>query len=150
MKLQQKTFQNLTALELYKILQLRSAVFVVEQNCVYQDIDNKDLSATHLWLQHDDNIAAYVRLLPAGVSYKNAAIGRVIVAEKYRRQGLAERIMQEAIAVIEQQWQQDCIQLQAQTYLQKFYTELGFLPASEPYLEDGIPHIDMMYRRKPQ
>lgn len=138
-----KSFNELSTAELYKILQLRCAVFVVEQNCPYQDLDNKDLNAIHLWNSDTDgNITAYCRLLPAGISYTEASIGRV--ATTVRNTGLGRVLMQKAISFIHDTWNQSAIRISAQLYLDKFYTSLGFETVSEPYMEDGIPHIEMV------
>lgn len=140
-----KSFDELNTIELYKILQLRCAVFIVEQNCPYQDLDDKDLKAIHLWSSDNDgNITAYCRLLPAGISYTEPSIGRVVTATIARNMGLGRVLMQRAISFIHDTWNQPTIRISAQLYLDKFYTSLGFETVSEPYMEDDIPHIAML------
>jgi ElaA protein len=140
-----KSFPELSIEELYKILQLRSAVFVVEQNCPYQDMDDKDRKAIHLWSSdNDENVTAYSRLLPAGISYPEPSIGRVATAATIRNTGLGRVLMQKAILYIHDNWNRPAIRISAQLYLDKFYTSLGFESVSEPYLEDDIPHVEML------
>jgi ElaA protein len=140
------TFNELTNLQLYKILQLRNAIFVVEQQCVYQDADDKDVSGVHICCWNENELAAYCRVLPAGVSYKNSpSIGRVIVNQQYRRTGLGVQLMQKAIDYAVKNYSTTTITISAQLYLLQFYTSLGFNPIGEEYLEDNIPHIEMIY-----
>ena len=143
MKIVQKKFSELTNSELYKILQLRSAVFVVEQNCAYQDIDGLDQNAYHLWLEENDEISAYVRLLPPGARFDDPAIGRVISAK--RGCGLGLRIMQEALAAVRNVYGADSVTIEAQVYAEGFYNKLGFVRCSDEFDEDGIPHILMKW-----
>lgn len=138
-----KKFDELTVAELYTILQLRIEVFAVEQNCVYQDADGKDQSAYHLCGWDNDSLAAYCRILPAGISYHHPSIGRVVTAKAYRRGGYGKQLMQVAIAKTIKQFNDPIIILSAQLYLKKFYESLGFVQTSEQYMEDGIPHIKM-------
>ncbi len=138
-----KKFDELTLDELYAILRLRNEVFVVEQNCVYQDLDDKDKAAWHLMGWHDDKLAAYTRLLPPGVSYSNPAIGRVVTSPLVRNTGLGRILMQQSIEHCEKLFGKTAISLGAQLYLKKFYESLGFEVSSGEYLEDGIPHVDM-------
>ena len=140
-----KPFAALTSTELYTILQLRSEVFVVEQNCAYQDIDNKDQHAFHLSAWDGNTLAAYCRIIPPGISFEAASIGRVLTAKNYRKNGTGRLLMQKAIPAILQQFNCTQITIGAQLYLIKFYTSLGFVQISATYLEDGIPHIDMTY-----
>jgi ElaA protein len=140
-----KSFTELSTDELYKILQLRSAVFVVEQNCPYLDMDDKDRKAIHLWnMDHEGNVTAYCRLLPAGISYTEPSIGRVATASTIRKTGVGRVLMQKAISYIHDTWNQHVIRISAQLYLDKFYTSLGFEQVGESYLEDDIPHIEML------
>lgn len=140
-----KSFTELSIDELYKILQLRSAVFVVEQDCPYQDIDDKDRDAIHLWnVDQEGTITAYCRLLPAGISYKEPSIGRVATALNIRNTGVGRIMMQKAISCIYDTWNLPAIRISAQLYLSRFYTSLGFEQVGEPYLEDNIPHIEML------
>ncbi|KAA5536628.1 GNAT family N-acetyltransferase [Taibaiella lutea] len=140
-----KSFESLDTIELYKILQLRAEVFIVEQTCYYQDVDNKDLKAIHLWHEDENGtINAYCRLLPAGISYKEPSIGRVATAIQNRKEGLGRMMMQLAIEFIKESFQSDAIRISAQEYLQVFYESLGFKKNGDVYDEDGIPHIEML------
>ncbi|PAT01748.1 GNAT family N-acetyltransferase [Candidatus Izimaplasma bacterium ZiA1] len=143
-----KTFNDLTTLELYNILQLRNEVFVVEQNCVYQDLDEKDKQAIHLFYEEDSIVIAYLRILPSGVSYQDSpSIGRVVVKDNARGRGLAKKIMEEAIDYIYNDLGESTIKISAQEYLTKFYQSLGFCINGESYLEDDIPHILMTHKK---
>ena len=139
-----KRFNELSASELYQLLQLRSEVFVVEQNCVYQDIDGKDEKALHLLGEIDHKVVAYSRIFKANDYFENASIGRVAIAEKYRAQKWGHQLMQEAISGIENNFGIQSITISAQLYLKKFYQSHGFVQIGETYLEDGIPHIEML------
>lgn len=138
-----KPFNELTPLELYMIMQLRSEVFVVEQNCVYQDLDGKDFKALHLIGAVDEIIVAYSRLFKPNDYFENASIGRVVVHPNYRKNAFGQLLMKEAIKGINEQYNEKNITISAQLYLQSFYENLGFVKTSEPYLEDDIPHIEM-------
>mgnify|MGYP002827602445 FL=1 len=140
-----KTFSELDTEDLYQILRLRSEVFVVEQNCVYQDIDNKDQNAIHLYYKKNDEIVAYTRIFKAGYYYKNPCIGRVVVLKKNRGKDLGKKIMIDSIEYIRQNIKGEKIELSAQKYLDKFYKDLGFYKIGEDYLEDGIPHQRMIF-----
>jgi ElaA protein len=130
-----KPFDKLSTVELYKILQLRCAVFIVEQNCPYLDMDDKDLKAIHLWgSDNDGNVTAYCRLLPGGVSYTEPSIGRVATAVTIRNTGTGRVLMQKAITYIHDNWNKSPIRISAQIYLYKFYTSLVFEKFGEPYL----------------
>lgn len=141
------SFANLTTTQLYELLRLRAEVFVVEQNCVYQDLDDKDQQAVHLLGQTEDGrLAAYTRILNKGVSYPDyASIGRVITAPFARGQGLGRPLMQESVKVLYARFGQQPIKLSAQAHLQKYYGSLGFVGVGEIYDEDGIPHRAMVY-----
>lgn len=141
-----KTFGELTTEELYEILKLRAEVFVVEQDCVYQDLDEKDKKAYHLFTQSDGEVVAYLRILQKGVSYPEVAIGRVVTKITHRRKGLAREMMQKAIGYIEHELHESAIRISAQKYLLEFYKSLGFEVISEVYLEDGIEHVEMLYK----
>lgn len=143
-----KTFPELSTAELYQVMKARMDVFVVEQECPYEELDNCDQQAVHLFLKDNQKIAAYVRLLPKRTTFSEASIGRVLVTKKYRGNGYAKEIMQQAIAHITEQWNETVIKIQAQTYLRAFYASLGFEQISDEYLEDGIPHIDMFWKQK--
>lgn len=139
-----KTFFELTIHELHDLLQLRSQVFVVEQDCVYQDIDGKDHKALHIigWL--NTKVIAYTRCFAPGLYFPQAAIGRVVVDEKYRKDGYGHIIMKASIKAIETHYKTETIKLSAQTYLEHFYKTHGFKTTGTEYLEDGIPHIAMI------
>lgn len=139
-----KSFEELTKLELYAILRLRSEVFIIEQHCNYQDVDGKDLKSYHLMAWHGDDLAAYTRILPAGVSFNEASIGRVLTASKYRGLGIGITLMKNSIEKVYSTFGNQPIKIGAQLYLQRFYEGLGFIKCSEQYLEDEIPHIEMI------
>ncbi|MFK8163577.1 MAG: GNAT family N-acetyltransferase [Lewinella sp.] len=143
----QTTFSNLTTLQLYEVLRLRAKVFVVEQNCVYQDLDDKDQQAVHLLGRAENGeLAAYSRLVDKGVSYPDyASIGRVITAPFARGKGLGRPLMQESIRALFDHFGQQSIKIGAQAHLQKYYGSLGFVGVGEVYDEDGIPHRSMVY-----
>jgi ElaA protein len=138
-----KPFEKLTVDELYDILRLRSAIFVVEQNCVYLDPDGKDKLALHLFGEFEGKIVAYSRLFKAGISFDNTSIGRVVVDANYRDKKWGHDLMREAIAGIKTYFGESKITIGAQLYLKKFYESHGFIQTSEMYLEDDIPHIEM-------
>ncbi|WP_233522383.1 GNAT family N-acetyltransferase [Chitinophaga silvatica] len=140
-----KVFDALTVQELYEILRLRSEVFVVEQNCVYQDLDNADQKALHLMGTDDEgNLLAYTRLFAPGIQYTEASIGRVVTSPKHGRgKGIGKELMERSIAAVEQHFGMVPIMIGAQQYLHRFYSSLGFKQVSDMYLEDGIPHIKM-------
>ena len=138
-------FEALPSLILYDVLRLRAEIFIVEQNCPYQDIDRRDVDALHL-LGYSENgeLAAYARLFDAGICFEYASIGRVVVAQSYRRFGLGKLLMRQAIGHCHSAFSPQPIMIGAQQYLDKFYTELGFVSIGEPYEEDGIPHQHML------
>lgn len=139
-----KPFEALTVNELYDLLKLRSEIFVVEQNCVYLDIDGKDKKALHLIGEYNGKVAAYSRLFDAGISFENASIGRVVVGANYRDKKWGHDLMSEAIAAIKSNFGKDKITIGAQLYLKKFYESHGFVQSGEMYLEDDIEHIEMI------
>ena len=139
-----KTYNQLSLDDLYYILQLRSEVFVVEQDCVYQDVDGKDQKALHVIGKKDNTIIAYTRIFKAGDYFKEASIGRVVVSKKERHQQYGELLMKASIQATEDNFGTIEIKLSAQKYLENFYNNLGFTTIGEPYLEDGIPHIAMV------
>jgi ElaA protein len=139
-----KKFEALTTNELYAILRLRSEVFVVEQDCVYQDLDDKDKRAIHVMGWYDNTIVAYTRIFDVKLYFNEASIGRVVVDKKYRSKGFGIDIMIASINAIKKYFSQTQIKISAQTYLIKFYNELGFKEQGKPYLEDGIPHTAMI------
>ncbi len=141
-----KNFSELSTEEIYNILKLRSEVFVVEQNCVYQDIDEKDQKAVHLFLEKNNEIMAYTRIFKKGDYYEeNPSIGRVVVSKKERGKKLGKEIMIKSINFIKKELKERKIELSAQKYLDKFYKDLDFYSEGEDYLEDGIPHQRMFY-----
>ncbi|MCW9709443.1 GNAT family N-acetyltransferase [Avibacterium sp. 21-586] len=135
-----KTFAELSTQELFAIYQVRTAVFVVEQQCAYQEVDDWDQSAVHFWQEFDGKICAYCRIIPQN---DGIHIGRVLVAQQARGNGLAKILMQQALAYCQQHWAAEPVLIQAQTYLQNFYRTFGFQATSAEYLEDGIAHLDM-------
>ncbi|MEO7394462.1 MAG: GNAT family N-acetyltransferase [Chitinophagaceae bacterium] len=139
-----KKFEDLSSHELYKIMQLRNEVFVVEQNCVYQDADDKDIQSWHFMGWQQDKLVAYTRLLPPGLCYMEASIGRVVTSPSARSEGIGRELMLQSIEQIKKMFGIGSITIGAQLYLQKFYTSLGFQQTSEIYLEDGIEHIEMV------
>ena len=142
-----KKFSELENNELYQILELRCEVFVVEQNCAYNDVDNKDQDAYHLLLEDNKKIVAGLRILKKGVSYDQISIGRVVVNKEYRGRGIAKDMMLKAIEFIENDLGEKEIKISAQAYLIDFYKSIGFVEVSQVYLEDDIPHIDMLYKK---
>lgn len=139
-----KTFEGLSTHELYDIIQLRSEVFVVEQDCVYQDLDGKDKKALHVIGTKNNRVVAYARIFRPGHYFKEASIGRVVVKESERKYGYGLHIMKASIKAIEENFNDPTVRLSAQTYLKKFYSSLGFMAEGKEYLEDGIPHINMV------
>lgn len=138
-----KIFDELLAAELYAIMQLRNEVFVVEQNCVYQDADGKDQASWHLTGWDGENLAAYTRIIPPGISYEEASIGRVVTSPRYRGTGAGRELMKQSISKVFSQFNCTEIKIGAQLYLTRFYQSLGFSQTGPEYLEDGIPHIEM-------
>lgn len=136
-------FNELTGKDVYDMLYLRNLVFVMEQNCVYLDTDGKDFHSWHLLGRHEGNVVAYARLLPAGISYKELSIGRVVCAPEVRRTGVGRRLMKQAIAEMQRINGYGAIRISAQCYLEKFYGDFGFESEGDTYLEDGLPHIEM-------
>lgn len=143
MDFQIKKFSKLSVSELYQVLQLRSEVFVVEQNCVYQDLDGKDHKSLHILGFKKEKIIAYTRIFKPGNYFENASIGRVAVKEIERKFGYGHELMDISIKAIETEFEVQKITISAQLYLKKFYESHGFIQVGEQYLEDGIPHIRM-------
>jgi ElaA protein len=144
-----KKFEELTPVELYAALRLRSEVFVVEQNCVFLDMDNKDQQSLHLLGWQDDLLAAYTRLVPAGVSFREISIGRVVTSPKMRKAGAGKILMQKSIETAYHFFGKSPIRIGAQLYLKQFYESFGFQQSSEVYLEDDIEHIEMLLTVQP-
>ena len=139
-----KKFDALSPHELYAILQLRNEVFVVEQNCVYQDADNKDLQSHHLMGWQDEQLVAYTRLIPPGIAYAEQSIGRVVTSPAARKSGIGRALMQQSINESRRLFGDHIIRIGAQLYLQQFYASMRFVPTGGIYLEDGIEHIQML------
>ena len=139
-----KSFDNLSVHELYDLLRLRSEIFVEEQNCVYLDLDGKDKVALHLFGEFEGKIVAHARLFKPGITFDNSSIGRVTVDAKYRDRKWGHDLMREAIAGIKCYFDESQITIGAQLYLKKFYESHGFIQTSDMYLEDDIPHIEMI------
>lgn len=141
----EKSFRQLTTDELYELLRVRSDVFVVEQNCVYQDLDGDDQKAIHLWLTQDDKIVALARVCPAGTHMTEISIGRVITTE--RGKGYGKQIMFYAIRAAIEHFGATLIDIEAQEYAKGFYEGVGFKQSSDTFMLDGIPHIKMTWRK---
>ena len=147
MDIMTKHFNELTTHELYKILELRARVFVVEQNCAYQDLDGKDFDAHHTLGFIGNDLVASTRLLDKGISYENyPSIGRVVNSPDYRNLGYGRKIMVYSISKMQELYPNQSIKISAQEYLKKFYSSLGFVQSGESYLEDNIPHIPMILK----
>ncbi len=146
MELVVKHFKELSLEELVDIYKLRVAVFVVEQKCPYQEIDDADKKAYHLYLKDDDGIQAYARVLPAGITFEEVSLGRVIAIK--RRCGLGSQIVNAAIDIAKEKFNAETIKIEAQVYAKGLYEKAGFVQISEPFLEDGIPHILMEWNCK--
>ena len=142
-----KAFDQLSLQELYTILTLRTNVFVVEQACPYPEVDGKDPNCLHLLGTINGELVAYLRILPAALRYDEVSIGRVVIKPSHRGKGLGRLMMEQAIHCITNEWKESQIKIGAQAYLEKFYQSLGFEPVSEVYLEDDIPHLDMLYTK---
>ncbi len=139
-------FNKLSTYQLYDILQLRSEVFVVEQDCVYQDIDGYDNKAFHVLFYNEETLVAYSRILPPGSYFKELSIGRVIVKETHRQKNIGHELMKLSIDFSKNNYSHSSIKISAQQYLIKFYESHGFSIIGEGYLEDGIPHIGMLLK----
>lgn len=144
MEIEIKSFEDLSKKELYELLQLRSEVFVVEQDCVYRDVDGKDQRALHVLGWEDGKLVAYARCFEAGDYFEEAAIGRILVRENYRKLGYGHKITEASIEAIRSMYKADTIMISAQTYLVIFYESHGFMTTGDRYMEDGIPHIAMV------
>ena len=140
-----KSFHELSVNELYAILQLRSEVFVVEQNCVFLDMDDKDQKSWHVCGWQNEKLIAYTRLVPPNVAYTYPSIGRVVTSSLARRTGVGRKLMEYSIEKLFSLFGKQTIKIGAQLYLKNFYESLGFSQSSEIYLEDGIEHIEMLF-----
>ena len=143
-----KTYQELSRDELYAAAQLRAEVFVVEQNCVYQDLDGKDDKALHVLGYKENRLIAYTRIFPPGAYFDDASIGRVVVQKEERKHKYGYELMLVSNAVVIERFHVSKIKISAQCYLKKFYNNLGYTEIGEGYLEDGIPHIGMIFTQK--
>lgn len=143
--LHQKLFEELTTDELYELLRIRSDVFVVEQNCVYQDLDGDDQRAVHLWMTVNDKVVALARVCPAGTHLKEISIGRVVTTE--RGLGYGKKIMLYAIDAAKNHFDASIIDIEAQEYAKGFYESVGFRQSSDTFILDGIPHIKMTWKK---
>jgi ElaA protein len=144
-----KPFQELSVVELYEIMKLRLEIFVVEQNCPYQDADGKDLKSLHLMGYSNDGVlVAYCRILPAGISYAEVSIGRFISSSLVRGSGAGKQLMVEALKCIQQKFGSSSVRISAQSYLLKFYESFGFKTVGKEYLEDDIPHMEMILKKE--
>lgn len=141
-----KHFKNLSTTELYQILQLRNEVFIVEQNCPFQDLDDKDFKCYHLigFDTESQKVMAYTRIVPAGISYEETSIGRVVTSPLARGIGIGKQLMKKSIELLEELYGGVSIKIGAQLYLKKYYESFGFEQIEEVYLEDGIEHILMI------
>lgn len=146
MEIKIQHYKALTKDQLYDCLKLRNEVFVVEQKCPYLDIDGKDKDAFHLMVMKSGELIGYLRLLKPGATYKEASVGRVLTSQKARKQGIGRTMMTQAIDFIINEFKCDVIRISAQLYLKDFYESLGFERVSKDYLEDDIPHLEMLYR----
>ena len=147
MELKPIHFQELSLSQLYNILKTRAEVFVVEQNIIYNDMDNKDESSYHLFIEESGEVISYLRIIPAGISYDEVSIGRVATKSEYRGKGLSRKLLIKAIEFIINDMKEDKIKISAQAYLKSFYESLGFKAISDIYIEEGIEHIKMVYNR---
>ena len=138
-----KSFEELNKAELYQIIQLRIAVFIVEQDCPYPDLDDMDQDAQHLWVEDAGEIVCYLRVNPAGSRFSEPSLGRIVTKKSHRNRGLAEKLIKKAIDLVCEK-ESRAIRISAQCYLEKYYEKFGFIKASEEYLEDNIPHIEML------
>ena len=138
-----KKFHDLDKLELYKIMQLRIEVFVVEQDCPYQDLDGLDELGTHLWLEEDNEIMSYLRINPPETRFDEVSFGRIVTKKSVRKKGLSEAIILKSLEIVIQE-DLGPIRISAQSYLEDYYSKFGFVKCSDEYLEDNIPHIEML------
>lgn len=143
-----KAFEGLSLNELYQVMLVRQKIFVIEQTCLYEDLDEKDQSAFHLMGWREGKLVAYARILPKGISYKEASIGRVLTVQEERGLGTGKVLMKKAMSCVEELFDEKSIRISAQAYLESFYETLGFKPVSDLYIEDGIAHLEMVYEKR--
>ena len=139
-----KKFDELSTIELHQIIKARIEVFVVEQNCPYPEVDGSDPKAIHLWAENRGEVIAYCRIFEPGIKYSECSIGRVLIHQNFRKLNLGKTLMRFAISTIEARFQKATIRISAQDYLLPFYKEFGFTPTGKSYLEDNIPHSEML------
>lgn len=139
-----KSFKELSKTELYYIIKLRIGVFIIEQNAPYQDCDEKDFVSYHLFGTENNEIVAYARLIPSGVTYEEPSLGRVITSTENRKKGCGKTLVKLSLEAMKKVFKTSGCRISAQLYLQEFYESFGFNTVSEPYLEDGLPHIEML------
>ena len=142
-----KSFEELNKTELYQIAQLRIAVFIVEQDCPYPDLDDMDQESLHVWIRDGNEIVSYLRITPPGLRFVEPSLGRIVTKQNYRSKGFAENLIKQAINYIYAE-KPEAIRISAQSYLEKYYEKFGFFKASDEYLEDNIPHIEMLLDAK--
>ena len=147
MNIKIKYFDELNTTEIYEILKLRQAVFVVEQNCPYHDIDEYDPVSVHLMMIEGDELIGYARITEKGTRYPEVSIGRFLVKKDFRKDGYGDKLFTRAIDFIKDDMKEDTIKIQAQTYMKNYYVKKGFKEISEAYLEDDIEHVDMLYKK---
>jgi ElaA protein len=138
------TLQELTAVQLHAVFAARVTVFVVEQSCAYQEVDDLDLEAEHLIGWHGSQVAAYLRVLAPGVKFPEPSLGRVLTSKQHRGSGLGRELVRRGLAHVDARYPGCGLRISAQLYLERFYRTFGFEPVSEPYPDDGILHIDML------
>ena len=136
-------FEDLSNNQLYAMLRLRQEIFVVEQNCVYLDLDGLDQQSAHILCWENETLLAVLRCLPPGLSYAQSSLGRIVAAPAARGKKLGRELVERGIAYNQRVWPESDIRIGAQAYLENFYTSLGFITDGEPYMEDGIQHIHM-------
>jgi ElaA protein len=141
-----KLFNELSTKELYQVLQLREEVFIIEQSCIYLDLDQKDFHSLHVmgYLPNSDELVAYARLVQPGISYEEPSIGRVLTSKKHRDKRYGKELLSTCLSIMQQEYPQHSIKISAQTYLIAFYQQFGFKTIGSPYDEDGIEHIEML------
>jgi ElaA protein len=143
-----KHFNDLSLTEFHDLIQLRIKVFVIEQNCPYQELDGKDKKSYHLICRNQKgDLVGTFRILPPGISYNEASIGRVVLDEKYRGTKNGHKMMEEALTFINKEFEKESVRISGQKYLEKFYEKHGFISTGKEYLEDGIPHVEMILKK---
>ena len=147
-KWQTDTFASLSNETLYAILRLRQEVFAIEQQSIYLDLDNRDQHALHMQCYERDRLIAYQRLLPPGLPYTESSMGRIVVSPQARGRDLGRELVREGLAYNLAHWPDHDVRINAQSYLQRFYRDLGFVVVSDEYDEDGIPHVQMLYQHQ--